>query len=199
MGNELLNRTSKEVFNSIEKWNAFLELISKKEELELFWYQNFKRFVLENKIKIPGWICSSNGNHLFWQLESSDLQEKSLSIWFESKGKGEFEIVMWASKEAYHIEELNKELKVNNSYISIKEVFKLNGEIDPNYHNEYIFSIKPDFCFENREVNNSNIYWYLGNKSKEMYDQLNDLIKNILNTQNTTLLEHLHKSCIKKT
>ena len=197
MGSVLLNRISEEVFSDLDKWESFLELIDKKSELEIFWYQKFNKLALDNELKIPGWIRNSNGSHLYWKLENSNLNDRSLSIWFENAKNGEFEISLWASKENYNIEKLNNQLKDDIKFNSIKEIFNLKGEIDSSYNNEYIFKLKPTFYFENTIANNSNIYWYLGNKFQEIYLQLHDVVQKIASEQNTKLLEELHINCLK--
>lgn len=189
MEEEILTRISKEVFPSVEKWDSFIELSKKKQELEKFWYKTFAEYVKKN-FNSEKWLCETNGSyHLYWKLVSEKISNtEALSIWFEN-GK----LSIWASSRIYKIDELNNLLHKDYAYESIRRIFKDNEYKDNSPSNEYIFTIVPTISVEN--LNNENRNWFLGNKPEEFWKELKKIIEQLTNEENTNLFEILNKNC----
>ncbi len=199
MGNEILEKTSKEVFQTIERWEAFLELVSKKSEIEKYWYKKFAEHVVKKEVPNEKWLCNyNNSKHLYWQLKSSRFNDESLSIWAEKNIKGEIELILWASSKHYNINEINRVLFEDGKYQPIRDVFNVDKRELDEWEHEYIFRKKIEFYNSNSIISNESLSWYMGINPEIIYSQLMDEINKLTSIENTKLLENLHSSCILK-
>jgi hypothetical protein len=98
MQKELLNQALA-LFDTPEKWNAFLEIANQKETMKWHYFQKLKHPLLKyfNDNQVKGWVCEPWGNtdyDLRWYLE--DFGKNSLAL-----------AVGWTFHFVLHIEDTN--------------------------------------------------------------------------------------------
>ena len=107
MNQELLNQT-KAMFDSPEKWNAFLELVGQKDSIRNSWFLNLKEDITTTFIspdsKTEDWDIKIRGYFSYqWFLKA--YGENSISIWIEDG------ILSLFASDAHDIDEVYKLIK----------------------------------------------------------------------------------------
>jgi hypothetical protein len=193
---ELLNQAI-EIFDTPEKWNAFVELSNQKEAIKWIYFQKLKHPLLNyfNANPVDGWICEPWGNPLYdlrWYLK--DFGKNSLAL-----------AIGWTFEFHLHIEDtINFDsLKINDllksDYSILLSAF---DRIDRQFENNvkamesrhYHFDSPFDFNFDNSHIDN--LAWFAGNKTQMFADQIIKKVDRFRKDKNLTkLLYDINSAC----
>lgn len=194
MQKELLNHAIG-IFDTSEKWNAFVELANQKETIKWFYFQKLKQPLLNyfNSNPVEGWACEPWGNQLYdirWYLK--EFGKSSLAL-----------AVGWTFEFHLHIEDTTKfdTEKINDllkgeyslllsAFDRVDRQFELNTKA-MEYRN-YSFGSPYDSYFDNSQLDN--LAWFAGNKTECFVDQIIKKVNRFRKDQNlTNLLYELNK------
>jgi hypothetical protein len=169
---ELLNQAA-ELFDSPEKWYAYVEMANQKEALKNFYFQKVKQVLLKyfNEHPVKGWVCEPWGDaqcDLRWYL--SNFGRKSLAL-----------AIAWRFEFHLHLEDLsgfdtnkmNELLKTEYSFL-LAAFDRVDRQFEPNTKamesRNYAFGSPYDFHFDNSQVDK--LAWFAGNRTEEFAAQI---------------------------
>jgi len=187
------------IFDSFEKWEAFLTLYDSRDELKRRYYQDFKRDLNKHfgKNNVNNWSFSAPYNEQFrWYLTS--LTQESICILWYVDG-----LVLWANPSNFNLP-LAKDLLSTPEYSAILDCFEnLDSLSMPHAH--HLVEEKHRYSFHNNSIVydgtvESNLYklgWLARSRSSELITQLEKKIARFQTTEITDLLLELNKKCKK--
>jgi hypothetical protein len=193
MNQELLNQ-AKAMFDSPEKWNAFLELLWQKDNIKNQWYLNLKEDITKTfstDFFSKDWDIKIRGNFSYqWFLKA--YGENSISIWIEDG------ILSLFASDAHDIEEVYKLIKSEN-FAPLVNCFK---RIDVSYQGGYIIKEERNFSFgtsTDERFDFEKLAWFAGYRTKEFTKQIADKVNRFrLNEDVTNLLSELNRQTRKQ-
>lgn len=187
-----MKKIANEVFNTYEKWEAFIELIQNKHAIEEVWSYEF-----QNKIKsivnsdFPKWKVEFEGlNNLFFSPKELPSR-KSLELWIEHADNN-FKFSFWANDFFLNVSQVNTNIR--NVKYAIEELLHDNIDITDNLSNPYLFQypIKYDLPFLG---SNSNLLSFHLNKS--MPEQIVNFIRPFLESSIIfEFVSEVNKTCM---
>jgi hypothetical protein len=191
MQKELLHQTVG-IFDTSEKWNAYIELANQKENIKNYYFQKLKHPLLNYFYKNPvdGWVCESWGNTLYdvrWYLK--DFGKSSLSL-----------AIGWMFEFHMHIEDITAfdTMKINDllrgEYSLLLSAF---DRIDRSFENNtkameyrnYSFGSPYDSNFDNAHLDR--LAWFAGNHTDEFVSQIIKKVEQF--RQNSELTKMLYE------
>ena len=182
MQQALINST-KDIFDSPEKWETFLDLDLLKDKITAQWYSKLGD-ELHLKIKLnPEWSYNKSG--MQWYLEK--YGRKSLSIWLE---KAKFSL--WADGYYYDLDKIRELLK-DSRFMPIYYGMPFKESImQGNYIIEelgrYTFGSHCDNCYTDDQL-----AWYAGNRTEEFAMQVKQRVDHFMKKEITDLLIELNE------
>ena len=193
MNQELLNQT-KAMFDSPDKWNAFLEILYEKDNIRNQWYLNLKEDITKTfstDYFSKEWDIKIRGNFSYqWFLKA--YGENSISLWIEDG------ILSLFASETHDIEEVYKLIKSEN-YAPLVNCFT---RIDVSFQGGYIIKEERNFTFgvsTDERFDFEKLAWFAGNKTKELTKQIVDKVNRFrLNEEITNLLSELNRQTKKQ-
>jgi hypothetical protein len=172
MQKELINQALR-IFDSSEKWNAFVELANQKETIKWHYFQKLKQPLLNyfNANPIEGWVCEPWGDtkyDLRWYLK--DFGKGSLSL-----------AIGWTFNFLLHIEDVNgfdtKKIDdlLRSNYSILLSAF---DRIDRQFENQlkvvevrnYSFNSPYDTNFDDSQLDK--LAWFAGNDTENFAKQI---------------------------
>ena len=172
MQTELLNQALA-LFNTPEKWNAFVEMANQKEKMQFHYFQKLKQPLLKyfNENPVDMWVCEPWGDpnyDLRWYLK--DFGKGSLSL-----------AVGWRFCFVLHLEDINSfdskkidELLKTDYSIVFSSFDRVDRQLEHQLkvveERNYFFNSPYDFHFDNSQVDK--LAWYAGNKTEEFAEQI---------------------------
>lgn len=172
MQKEILNKAI-ELFDSPEKWNAFVELANQKETIKWLYFQKAKQPILKyfNDNPVDGWVCEPWGNPNFdirWYLK--DFGKSSLAL-----------AVGWTFHFVLHLEDLTNfdGNKINDllrtDYSKFLSAFdRVDRQFEPQLKivevRNYSFDSPHDANFDDNNLDK--LAWFVGNKTQIFTEQL---------------------------
>ena len=169
MQKELFNQAAK-LFDSLEKWDAYLELVSQEQAIRIHYLKKIKKPLLEYFINNPaeGWVCqpwSDDNYDMRWYLK--DFGKDSLAI-----------ATGWLFKFCLHVEDINKfdSLRIDNLLQSEYSFFlskfeQIENLYTPNFKviesRNYVFNTPYDHDFDE-----NHLAWFAGNRTQELVNQI---------------------------
>jgi hypothetical protein len=172
MYKELLNQAIT-IFDSPEKWNAFVELANQKETIKGYYFQKLKQPLLNyfNANPVEGWVCEPWGDQLYdirWYLK--DFGKNSIAL-----------AIGWRFNFVLHIEDINafdtKKIDdlLRSDYSIILSSF---DRVDRQFENQlkvvevrnYSFNSPYDTNFEDSQLDK--LSWFAGNKTESFVEQI---------------------------
>jgi len=172
MQKELLNKAVA-LFDSPEKWSAFVELANQKETIKWNYFQKVKQPLLKyfNDNPVEGWVCEPWGDYnydLCWYLK--DFGKGSLSL-----------AVGWTFQFLLYLEDPNNfdSNKINdllkNEYSQILTAF---DRVDRQFElqtkivetRNYYFDSPYDSSFDNNHLDI--LAWFAGNQTEKFVEQI---------------------------
>ena len=172
MQKELLGQAIS-IFDSTEKWNAFVEIANQKENIKSFYFKKLKSELLQyfNDNPVNGWICEPWGDTNFdlrWYLKDFGKDSIALAVgWrfhfvLHVKNTSEF--------DTKKIDELLKTdySKILSSFDRVDRCFE--HELKAVEVRNYIFNSPYDSCFEDSQVDY--LAWFAGNETESFKNQI---------------------------
>jgi len=172
MQKELLNQAI-EIFETYEKWNAFIELTNQKESMKWHFFKKLKQPLLTyfNNNPVSGWICEPWGNHdydLRWYLK--DFGKNSIAL-----------AIGWTFHFVLHIEDTTgfdtKKIDdlLRSEYSMILSSF---DRVDRQFEHQlkvvevrnYSFNCPYDTNFDNTQLDN--LAWFAGYETESFVKQI---------------------------
>ncbi len=172
MQKELFNQALA-LFDTPEKWNAFLEMASQKENLKLHYFQKLKQPLLKyfNENADGCWVCEPWGDpkyDLRWYLK--DFGKGSLSL---ALGWGFQLLLHLEDTNTFDTNRINDLLKTDYSLIlssfdRVDRQFESNCKVVEERH--YAFGSPYDYNFD--ASNYDKLAWFAGNKTDMFVEQI---------------------------
>jgi len=172
MQKELLNQAI-EIFDSSEKWNAFVELANQKETIKSHYLQKLKQPLLNyfNANPVEGWVCEPWGDQLYdirWYLK--DFGKNSIAL-----------AIGWRFHFVLHIEDTTtfdtKKIDdlLRSDYSIILSSF---DRVDRQFEHQlkavevrnYSFNSPYDTNFDDSQLDK--LSWFAGNKTENFAEQI---------------------------
>jgi hypothetical protein len=196
MQQELLNQV-KNLFDTFEKWNAFLELSAQMGEIKTNFFTKVRdplyKYFIENPVE--GWVCESWGNPDFdlrWYL--TDFGKNSLGIGIAWT----FDFVLTledAEKfDSVKIEQLLKTPEYSKILTAFERIDYQFTEVRRKIieTGNYQFGSPYDYNF--KDPNKTILSWYAGNRTNEFVDQIIKKVERFRkDTEVTRLLRQLNE------
>ncbi len=189
MNRELLNETIK-IFDSPEKWKAFVELSNQKDNINIQWCANLRKelskYYLHESNLDPKWDFKFNNDFEFnWFLK--DYPDSHFaSLWFEIKFNGRFSL--FSSNNPKYVISLIKQQK----FLPLLNCFE--ATIDSSVEDGYIIYEEDNFRFENQndsDLDFDRLSWFAGNETDSFKNQIIDKVNKFINV--TNLLEDINE------
>lgn len=188
MNQELLKQ-AKALFDSPEKWNAFLELVWQKDAIRAQWYQALKEEIdkaFKTNYFADAWDFKIRGSFSYqWFLKAHT--ENSISLWFED---GIFSLF---ASDSHDIEEIYKLIKTE-TFAPLTNCFE---RIDNSFQGGYIIKEERNFSFGNpydSRFDVDRLSWFAGNKTTDLAIQIAEKVNKFrLDKQMTQLLSELNQ------
>lgn len=172
MQRELLNKAI-DLFNSPEKWNAFLELAAQKELIKYQYFQRAKQPLLKyfNENRVDGWVCEPWGDPNFdlrWYLK--DFGKGSLALVVGWR----FQFVLFLENSSnFDSNKINDLLKTEYSQI-LSTFDRVDKQFDFQQKivevRNYIFDSPYDSNFDENHLDQ--FAWYVGNQTEKFVEQI---------------------------
>jgi hypothetical protein len=172
MQKELLNRAMG-IFDSPEKWNAFIEIANQKEEIKKLYFQKLHQFLWkyfhENQIK--GWGFDTWGDpkeDLCWYLE--EFGKESLALRIGWKYQFHLNLIDTANFDSKMMNELLKSeySSLFASFDRLDKQYGINSKAEE--WRNYSFNSPYDSFFDWAQVDY--LAWYAGNRTEEFANQI---------------------------
>ncbi|HMF71956.1 MAG TPA: hypothetical protein VK616_10800 [Flavitalea sp.] len=188
MHRELLNQAVG-IFNSSEKWNAFVELANQKENIKWYYFQKLKQPLLNyfNANPVHGWVCEPWGNQLYdirWYLKDFGKDSLALAIGWTF----EFHLHLQDTM-AFDTDKINELLKTDHS-ILLSAFGRVDRQFEENTKamesRNYEFGTPYDFNFDNSQIDK--LSWFAGNETEKFVQQIIKKVECFRKDENLTKL-----------
>lgn len=174
MQKELFNQAL-ELFDTPEKWNAFLEMAAQKESMKLYYFQKLKQPLLKHFLQENAdehWVCDTS-----WGDPKYDFR------WYlKDFGRGSLSLALgWGFQFTLHLEDtntfdtniMNDLLKTDYSLI-LSSFDRVDRQFEPNWkvveERYYSFGSPYDYNFD--AYNYDKLAWFAGNKTDMFVEQI---------------------------
>ncbi|ATA93256.1 hypothetical protein ACIRNY_01740 [Capnocytophaga canimorsus] len=185
MNNNILKQAA-ELFDTAEKWNAFVELVNQQENVKELWWNKLQESVCKRGTQ-PKWtVYKYDGTEkLIWYLSDAEQGKSSTSIYFD----GQYICVYFYSGiDHQKAQELVKNVKFDKILNCFDNPEKGSGQ----YFLWENFKLKID----GEEISElDKLAWYAGNKTEEFANQLLEKIQKLQTVEITELFEEINKEC----
>ena len=167
MQKELTNQAMA-LFDTPEKWNAFLDLVSEKESIKYYWHSTLKK-ALSKRFKedpMEKWVFDKNG--MTWYLK--EFGKDSLAIWLEDYT----DYSLWVKPDYFDSDKVTELLK-KKEYSSIPSLFTQpyvkyqEGNYKFREKMNYIFDI---FDKQYINLNIEQLAWFAEHKTEDFVNQI---------------------------
>lgn len=182
MNQELVDK-AQALFDSAEKWNAFMELHSAKDDIKFFWFKKM-RIALTEYFYTTGRMSrwSSRGWDTWdmcWYVQ--EIGEDFMSLWFRDGNR----LMLWVKPEKYNVAKVTELLKSEKyaeliSQLRPDESF-LGGNIISEIGN-FEFGTAP----HNGNFGVTHLSWHAGHDIKGFTDQLEEKVNRYRKSEKLT-------------
>ena len=168
MQKELTNQAMA-LFDTPEKWNAFLDLVSEKESIKYYWHSTLKRALIKRfkqEDPIEKWDFYENRMTMSMTWYLKKFEKYSLAIWLEHYT----EFSLWVNPEYFDSDEVTKLLKTEE-FFPLLSPFTQNHEI---HQGNYKIREKMDYVFDNqfKNLNSEQLAWFAGHQTEDFVNQI---------------------------
>lgn len=189
--NQELIKQAMVMFDSPEKWNAFLELVGQKDAIRNQWQTKLKEEAnkkFSTDESIDGWSFKSWGN---WTMKWYQTKhgEDSIAIWFEDG-----QISLWCDSKIFRIEDIHKKLKTEE----FKPLFDSFSRIDNSFEEGYLVKEIRNFSFNSpfdTKFDVDRLSWFAGNETENFLNQIVEKVNKFRKDEKiNSLLDELNSS-----
>lgn len=192
MQKELTNQAMA-LFDTPEKWNAFLDLVSEEKSIIYYWHSTLiraliKRFKQEDP-PIEKWDFGENRNTMSMTWHLKEFGKDSLAIWLL---KYYTEFSLYVNSEYFDSDEVTRLLKTEE-FSPLLSPFTQYYKI---YQGDYKICEEMDYVFDNqfKNLNSDQLAWFAGNKTEDFVNQIAEKVDRFRkNEQLTKLLQKLNE------
>lgn len=195
MNKYLLEHIS-DLFDKAEKWDAFLNLYKRKDDIINQYYSKLmvamnNRF---NRDRVEGWSYVCNGIYEYrWYITDFDVKSVYVCIDFPNES---VRFSLWADTQYHNLPNINKELQTEKFAVLRDTIERVDSFIRPELDGELIAE-RGNFKFDSpydSQFDYETLSWYAGNKTEELVDQIARKVDRIRrNDQVTRLLVELNE------
>lgn len=194
--NKELIESAQAIFDSVEKWNAFMELHSAKDEIRALWFRKFRTKMTEHFYTndvVPGWSSRGWGDwDMIWHVEK--LGEEFMSLWFRDGNRLGF----WVNGNQFNVQAVGARLKTPK-YAELTSGLRP----DESFSNSFIFFETGNFHFNSPfdgSFGATHLSWYAGHEPDELIRQIAEKVNYYRKSEKLTnlLIELYHEEGIKK-
>lgn len=184
------------LFDTYEKWSAFLELHKTKQQIK---NQNFNQLkaALHNKPSTWQWSFSpiGNGDRYRWYL--TDFTKESICLVWDCTS-----LTLWCHPSFYNAHKV-KELLATPQYEIIKDCFDYIDALSQPATEHFIVE-RHRYDFQNglqfyaeddQNSNNDRLSWFAGNMTTEIADMITSKVQKFQTPEITELLMSLNQEC----
>ena len=192
---ELLNKAI-ELFDSYDKWNAFIMLSNARGEIRNRYFEKLKSGLLKHYITDVNeeWRFLPFGNDQYrWFLK--DFGQNSICLLWRTP-----DLVLWCDPQTSNAQKA-KDLLNTPEFNFIFSGFDFTDSISmPNIHHfceeKHRYSFSDNLYYSSIEEDNSDkLAWFAGNHTSEMVKQITDKISRFRTSKITELLKELNNQC----
>ncbi|GIJ93193.1 hypothetical protein [Capnocytophaga stomatis] len=186
MNNNTLKEAA-ELFNTTEKWNAFVELVNQQDNLKNMWWNELQENVY-NRGTAPDWtVYKYHGiEKIIWYVSDAQQGQSSTSIYFD----GEHICIYFYS--GVNPEEAQKLIEKNKERFQI--IFDQFDNVEKG--GKYLLWEKFKFRDGNKDILGADkLAWYAGNRTEEFANQLVERIQKLQTTEITNLFREINENC----
>ncbi len=189
MNTEFLNEAIN-LFNMPEKWNSFIELSNKRNEVINLWNKKAKNvinnFFLNDTVESWSFISWGIWDYR-WYLE--DFGKESLCIWIYGN-----RIQLWLNGNDFDSNVVTSLLNTDR-YSSLLSLFRPDGVFEGDFKiiemGDFVFNSVND-----GHISSEELAWYAGNRTEEFVTQIAEKVNRIRkNPELTQLLHELNEKC----
>ena len=191
MNNELLFQAM-ELFNTSDKWSAFVELASKTEEIERIWWGKLRRELLEIESEKgnPDWTTHIWGEpwDIGWYINGEPDNSIAIHFWKDS-----LRVVAYSKIDN---DKLNNLFNRDERFSAIKRCFeRLDGS-----NQDIIGWEDRNFSFDSINdfpAGSSKLSWYAGNETSDFANQIIRKVRKFQTPEITALFKEIIEKCSK--
>ncbi len=172
MQRELLNQALA-LFDTPEKWNAFVEMTNQKDTMRWNYFQKLKQPLLNyfNNNPVNGWVCEPWGNpdyDLRWYLKEFGKNSLALAVGWTFKF-----VLHLQDTDSFDTERINELLRTDYS-ILLSSFDRVDKQFEHNLkvveERNYSFGSPFDGNFDDSQLDK--LAWFAGNKTEEFAKQI---------------------------
>jgi hypothetical protein len=192
MNEELLQQAAS-LFDSPEKWSAFVELMNKSEEIQNRWWEKLQQEVLHKEKK------DLNSN---WDIDVWD--HWNIEWYIKGEADNTFIIHFWGDGLGVYNYSVLDNSKVKNliqesRFDIIKDCF--DGIDGRDKNSQTIAQENGNFTFgsihDERFKDKRSLVWYAGNRTEEFANQLINKVRKLQTEEITNLFKEINEKCKK--
>jgi hypothetical protein len=179
-----------EMFDTVDKWNAFLNLIAKKDEIRNQWFLEAKNQIVDyfSKNVVDNWSYSAWG---VWDIRwyISSFTRDSLCLYWN----GGYSLNLWVNSNVHNSVNMSTLLQTPK-YAALMTCF---DRVDTVLEGDNKLIERGNFSFEcqfDGNFNSDQLSWYAGHETDKFVRQLVDKVERLRkNPEITALLMEINK------
>lgn len=190
--NEELIQQAIQLFDTPEKWNAFIELMNRNGEIQNRWWKKLQNAVYDREIREPNpdWdIYIWNYWDIMWYIKGQSTKSLAIHFWGDAfrvySNFGELDI--------NKVSELIKEPRFDCIRNAFDRIDGTNHETIAWEHRNFSFGT----IFDCKFPDSRSLSWYAGNKTEEFADQIIRKVRKLQTPEITDLFKEINQKCRK--
>lgn len=190
--NEELLQKAMQLFDTAEKWNAFIELVNRNNDIQSKWWKKLQLEVYDREQKNGNsdWDISTNNNwDIKWFIKGEPNNTICVHFWGDS-----FRVFYnWGGLDIEKVNELIKDPRFDKIKSCMDRIDGSNHETICWETRNFGFGTIYDFCFPNHQT----LSWYAGNETMKFADQLIAKVRKFQTPEITELFKEIIEKCKK--
>lgn len=190
--NEELLQQAMLLFDTAEKWNAFVELLNRNGEIQTRWWKSLQNAVYQRELKEsnPDWdIYIWNNSDIKWFIKGES--PNSLVIHFSGEYFRTFSNA--GALEFNKVNELIKDPRFDCIRNAFDRIDGTNHETIAWEHRNFSFGT----IFVCKFPDHRTLSWYAGNRTEEFADQIIRKVRRLQTPEITDLFREINQKCRK--
>jgi hypothetical protein len=186
----MIDKIAKEVFPDFEKWDAFIELSNKKNDLFNYWVSGYRRILKEKfSDKYTDWQIHFEENLNIYLAPSGYRDRKSMEIWIENG----FQLSFWLDVSLFDLKKAKEFIR--EELASIEKETNQVITLDSNPSESYAFKVRISYDLPVHINSDWNRLIYFADK--ELPDEMIKVIHPLLsNPRILQLFKDVNNQCL---